>query len=192
MLPQSRLPESGSDLADTELMSRVMADDRHAFKELYDRHGGRVHAYLYRMVHDEALAEDLRQEVFIRLWQVRAAWCEKGTVAGYLIRVSHTLALNACQARRVRHHWVERVANGPQRVAPSPNDVMAQDAIMARVDQAIEALPERSRRAFILKRDASLSYKEIGELLGISPNTVGIHLSRAYKLLREALQDIRS
>jgi RNA polymerase sigma-70 factor (ECF subfamily) len=172
-------------------MARVRQGDRTAFRELYRRHESRVYAYLWRILGDGAAAEDLRQEAFIRLWEASAEWKAGGSVAGYLIRVARNLAFNARRHDQVQHRW--RIAaeyESPPSVQP-PDAVLVQQDLAARVNAAIEALPERPREVFILKRDASLSYREIAEQLGISPKTVEVHMGRAYRLLREALAGVR-
>jgi RNA polymerase sigma-70 factor (ECF subfamily) len=181
--------EPGHERTDEELMATVRAGNRTAFAEIYARHAPRVYAYLWRMLQDEALAEDLRQEAFIRLWQQRTKWSSRGSVAGYLVRVARNEALNAIEKGRVQRRWAVDQAGGPQATAPAPDTVLEQRHTVECVSAAIEALPDRAREVFSLKRDAGLSYREIGELLGISPKTVEAHMSKAYALLRSALSD---
>lgn len=172
-------------------MSRIRHGDRGSFRELYERHEGRVYAYLWRLLGDRGQAEDLRQEAFVRLWAAREDWEDSGSVAGYLIRVARNLALNTQRHEQVAHRWRVLVSSDPAPTPPPPDLVLAQENLAARIYAAIEALPERPREVFILKRDAGLSYREIAEQLGISPKTVEVHMSRAYKLLREALAGLR-
>lgn len=186
---RSEQASAGPDLTDGQLMLRVSAGSRHAFGMLYQRYNGRVHAYLWRMLRDEALVDDLAQESFIKLWQARHAWVESGSVAGFLVRVARNLALNSEKKRQVRQRYaVIGAAHEP--VSASVDDVLDQNDLIARVDAAIAALPARQGQIFSLKRDAGLSYKEIGSLLGISPKTVEVHLGNAYRSLREALLDV--
>lgn len=176
---------------DSELMARARTGDRLAFEEIYSRYEGRVYAYLWRLVRDEAVAADLRQDAFLRLWQARKDWKGGGSVAGYLIRAARNLAIDAHRRRRLHHRWQEETMSGPQAAALAPDAVLAQEGLEARVNAAVEALPERPREVFILKRDAGFSYREISELLGISTKTVEVHMGKALRLLRVALADLR-
>lgn len=171
-------------------MARVRAGSRLAFRDIYERHHARVYAYLWRMLQDEAAAEDLRQEAFIRLWHATEDWRDHGNVAGFLIRVARNLALNAQRSSRVRRQWSTATVSEGEAAARPPDEMLDQEAFRVRVEQAIEALPERAREVFILKRDAGQSYKEIATLLSISPKTVEAHMAAAYRLLRQQLADL--
>lgn len=179
------------DPTDDELMARVGAGNRLAFEQIHDRYGPRVHAFLWRLIGDEAIAADLRQDVFFRLWQARGNWKRGGSVPGYLIGVARNLAIDARRRERVHDRWREAAEHESSPGAPAPDVVLAQKDIALRVHAAIDALPARPREVFILKRDASLSYQEIAVFLGISPKTVEVHMGRALRLLRETLADLR-
>lgn len=176
---------------DDELMVSVRGGNRAAFEQIYERYGARVYAYLWRLVRDEATAADLRQDAFFRLWQARSNWKDGGSVPGYLIGVARNLAVDAHRRDRVHDRWREEAEHEPSPRTPAPDTVLAQKEVAMRVHAAIDALPARPREVFILKRDASLSYQEIAQLLGIAPKTVEVHMGRALKLLRDALADLR-
>jgi RNA polymerase sigma-70 factor (ECF subfamily) len=171
-------------------MRGVRAGDRSAFEELYRRHAQRVFSYLWRLTGDETAAADLRQEVFFRFWLARDQWHDGGAVAGYLIRTARNLSLNARRHERVREHW-DRLQSSTPSTAPPPDLLLSRSEIAERVRSAILALPPRPREVFSLKRDAELSYREIADLLEISPRTVEVHMHRALLLLRESLADLR-
>lgn len=176
---------------DTELMIRVRAGDRLAFEHLYHRYAARVYAIAWRLMRDEAAAADLRQEAFFRLWQRRTEWDGTGSVAAYLIRVARNLAFDGHRRRLVHERWRDEAAHEDSHRAPAPDILLAQQDVALRVHDAIDALPKRPREVFVLSRDAGLSYREIAELLGISPRTVELHMGKALRLLRETLVDLR-
>lgn len=173
-------------------MVRVSAGDRAAFDVVYSRHQARIYAYLWRIVADDALAADLRQETFIRLWQARAEWQADGSVTGFLIRVARNLAVDANRRYRVRAGLREEMILELHGAIPPPDVDLDRRERADRIQEAIAALPDRPREVFTLKRDVGLSYQEIAELLEISPKTVEVHMGRALRLLREALADLRS
>ena len=176
---------------ENELMDRVRAGDRVAFEQLYHRCEARVYAAAWRLMRDEAAAADLSQEAFFRLWQGRAEWEGNGSVAAYLIQVARNLAFDGHRRQRVHERWRDTTAHEGARRAPSPDTLLAQEDVALRVRDAIDALPNRPREVFVLKRDAGLSYREIADLLGISPKTVELHMGKALRLLRETLVDLR-
>ncbi len=176
---------------DDELMARARSGDRYAFEQLYGRHEARVYAFVWRLTGDEAIAADLRQEAFFRLWNARHEWKDGGSVGSYLIGVARNLAVDRHRRQRVHDRWCEEEGHGPPATPPAPDMVMEHQALAIRVHAAIDALPSRPREVFVLKRDAGLSYNEIAALLGISPKTVEVHMGRALRLLRESLSDLR-
>ena len=176
---------------DNELMDRVRAGDRVAFEQLYHRYAARVYAAAWRLMRDEAAAADLSQEAFFRLWQGRAEWEGTGSVAAYLIQVARNLAFDGHRRQLVHERWRDATAHEVAHRAPSPDTLLAQEEVALRVRDAIDSLPNRPREVFVLKRDAGLSYREIADLLEISPKTVEIHMGKALRLLREALVDLR-
>ncbi|MDQ3623408.1 MAG: sigma-70 family RNA polymerase sigma factor [Verrucomicrobiota bacterium] len=177
-------------LTDNELMVRVRVGDRRAFEHLYERHQARVYAFVWRLMRDEAVAADLRQEAFFRLWEGRGSWKAGGSVPGFLIGVARNLAVDGHRRQVVHDRWTVAAARESP-AAPAPDVVLAQEDLVFRVHAAIDSLPDRPREVFILKRDAGLSYIEIAELLGIAPRTVEVHMGKALRLLRGALADLR-
>jgi RNA polymerase sigma-70 factor, ECF subfamily len=85
-----------------------------------------------------------------------------------------------------------RPIDAEESTSPPPDVVLGEAKLTRRIIHAIDALPDRAREVFILKRDARLSYREIAALVDISPKTVEMHMGRALRLLRENLADLRT
>lgn len=175
--------------SDHDLMDGVRQGDEAAFEALYERHHRWIHSYLWRMTSDAALAADLMQEVFLRVWRDRERWQPSGSVRGYLVRIARRLALDDARRHEVRSKWAV-LAAAEQRSAPGPEAVRQDSERAKRVDAAIMELPERMREVFLLKRDAGLTYVEIAERMGTSPKTVDVQMSKALRRLRESLADL--
>jgi len=176
---------------DTKLMARVRAGDELAFELLFRRYEARLYAYLWRRVRDEELAADLTQETFVRLWQSRLRWQDSGSMGAYLIRTAQRLTIDEYRRREVRNRWSQDAAVASASAVRAPDQDLEERELRLRLDEAICALPERTREVFILKRDAGLSYREIAELMEISPKTVDAHMNRALRQLRDRLADLR-
>lgn len=168
-------------------MDRVREGDTDAFHAIYSRHGQAVFAYLWRQTGDQALAADLRQDVFLRLWEIRRRWQPGGSLRSFLLGVGRGLVIDHMRKLRVRDDAEPQVRELMSVVPPRPDEVTQERILAYAIEVALRQLPDRPREVFSLKRDAGLSYQEIAELLGISPRTVEVHMGRALAALRDAV-----
>ena len=183
------VPRSGPDDTgeETGLLARVAAGESEAFRGLVDRHLPTVLAIARRMLRDDAEAEDVAQETMLRLWR-NAAGLELGPngVRPWLRRVASNLCIDRVRARR-NTTVVEEV---PEESAP-PTQLrhLAERELGARVDAALQALPERQRLAITLFHYEGMSQIEVGDVLGISDEAVESLLARARRALKVALKE---
>ena len=183
------LPRSGPDDTgeETSLLARVAAGESEAFRGLVDRHLPTVLAIGRRMLRDDAEAEDVAQETMLRLWR-NAAGLELGPhgVRPWLRRVASNLCIDRVRARR-NTTVVEEV---PEESAP-PSQLrhLAERELGARVDAALQALPERQRLALTLFHYEGMSQIEVGEVLAISDEAVESLLARARRARKVALKE---
>ena len=183
------VPRSGPDDTgeETRLLARVAAGESEAFRGLVDRHLPTVLAIARRMLRDDAEAEDVAQETMLRLWR-NAAGLELGPngVRPWLRRVASNLCIDRVRARR-NTTVVEEV---PEESAP-PSQLrhLAERELGARVDAALQALPERQRLALTLFHYEGMSQIEVGEVLAISDEAVESLLARARRALKVALKE---
>lgn len=184
-------PMSREERTDEELMVALGQDQQMMLDLLLGRHWSAVVRFASGYVQSADAAEDIAQEAFVRLWQQRHSWKSTGSVRSFLYRVARNLALNETRSRRIRLLHRERAAAA---LMPEPTAVSSLEAddVQRRVDAAVAALPERRREIFILARHHDLSYAEIAETLGISPQTVANQMSAALATLREGLKDLVS
>ena len=91
----------------------------------------------------------------------------------------------------MRSRWADELRFSHPSTTPAPDTALERERLAARVNAAIDMLPDRMREVFSLKRDAGLTYREIAARLGISPKTVEVQMGNALKRLREALADLR-
>jgi len=170
-------------------MRRLREADPHALDELLERYWGPVAAYAGRVTGDEEAGEDVAQEVFLRLWQQRIEWRPVGSLRAFLYSVARHLSLNQSKRRwREVSHLPSYRAELERRRPVTPSQSTERSEIRLAVDRAVAALPARRREVFILARVHELSYKEIAEVMRISPQTVANQLSAAVAELRGALR----
>lgn len=174
--------------ARAEPIAARVADDQRRVEELYLRLERKLTSVVYRWLWNREETRDVIQEAFVRLWQMRdrVDWNR----AEPLI---YRIALNvASKRRRSRRIWqfvalselrTDAPTDGAAASAPGHDPAREQ-----RVRRAIDALPERHRRVLVMTMHAEMTYGEIGEVLGISPGTVGSRRNTAIQRLRAMLQ----
>jgi RNA polymerase sigma-70 factor (ECF subfamily) len=168
------------------LLARVARQDAQAFRILVDRHLGAIVALARRMLKDEAEADDVAQEALLRLWRAGET-LDVGPhgLRPWLRRVTSNLCLDRIRATRrtVVTDEVPEVAEPPTQAQGLEDQDLAR-----RVGEAMNALPERQRRALTLFHHEGLSQAEVGEVLGVSDEAVESLLSRARRALRASLE----
>lgn len=180
-------------VTDADLVARIRRGEEAAFEQIYREHYGGLCSYAVRWVRSRALAEEIVQDVFLRIWWRRADWEVGGTIAAYLFTSVRNGALNRVRAERTGRAWEERtraeVASLPLPPSAEPADHALREAELAQaIDDAVAELAPRCRETFVLRRRHHLSYVEIAEIMGISPKTVEVQIGIALKALRKRLE----
>ncbi len=182
---------------DLELMLRVRGDDAESFELLLRRHRTPLVNYFCRMVRDRALAEDLAQEAFLRVYQARHRYQAEARFTTWLYRIATNLALNAIRDRKpVASADASTGREGEPASArladsrPSIEQRMIESDRQRLIRQAIEALPGNQRAAVILHKYQEVDYQQIARVLGVSVSAVKSLLFRAYESLRARLEPL--
>ena len=179
--------------SDAELMLRVKDGDEESFGNLLSKHRDPVINYLYRMVHNAAVAEELAQDVFLRVYRARATYEPTAKFTTWLYRIATRVAFNFIRDGRVARAAVPLEGPTGEPIAalrtsePTAEDCLAADARAQEVRSAIRALPEKQRAAVILHKYQELDYREIAASLKCSESAVKSLLFRAYETLRGRL-----
>jgi RNA polymerase sigma-70 factor (ECF subfamily) len=184
---------------DVRLMLRVRdADDAAAFGELVERYQHRLVGILHHLLGQAEGAEDLAQEVFLRVFRTRKRYHPQAKFSTWLFTIANNLALNALRSRQ-RKPTVPLPAqdSGPLGARPAeqlvvdragpPSQHLQEMELAAVVRQALEGLNERQRMAVVLNKFEDLNYAEVAEVMGLTPQAVKSLLSRARCRLRDAL-----
>jgi RNA polymerase sigma-70 factor, ECF subfamily len=180
---------------DSELMLRVRDGDSASFGLLLERHRGPVIHFLYRMVQNQAIAEELAQEVFFRVYRSRTTYEPTAKFTTWLFRIATHLALNWIRdGKREKDH--ERIDEGAAAdyqsrqfsdAAPSVEQKLLRQSRMAEVREAIETLPEKQKAAVLMHKYQEMDYAQIASVLSCSESAVKSLLFRAYETLRARL-----
>lgn len=180
---------------DIELMLRVKDGDEDSFGILLDKHRNPLVYFLYRMVQDQAVAEELAQEVFLRIYRSRASYEPTAKFTTWLFRIATHLALNSLRDgkndRKQERLDQERDDEMPVRQLadknPSVEQSMVYQATLQEVRTAIAALPEKQRAAVLMHKYEEMDYSQIAKALESSESAVKSLLFRAYETLRSKL-----
>jgi len=185
---------------DLELMLAVRRGDASSFEELLRRYRGPLVGYFSRMLRDPAMAEDLAQETFMRVYQARERYEPDAKFTTWLYRIATNLALNVLRDRKEVAPSSEQDFEGE---TGEPGDASripdgrptAEQAMMVSerqrvIRQAVESLPERQRAAVVLHKYQEVDYRQIAKVLGVSESAVKSMLFRAYEALRLRLEPL--
>ena len=185
--------------SDAAIMLRVAAGDEAGFNFLVGKYHRAMISFLFRMVHNQAVAEELAQEVFLRVYRSRESYRAEAKFTTWLYRIATNLAVN--HARDTKH---ERSAqniylDAPDEESGTTPDVaddtptieqtMLRDERMAAIRAHVMELPERQRMAVLMHKYHGMDYRQIGEVLKLSESATKSLLFRAYQTLREKLKD---
>jgi RNA polymerase sigma-70 factor, ECF subfamily len=166
-----------------EVVRRAQAGDQDAFHTLYREHAGRVYALCLRLSGDRAAAEELTQDVFVRVWQKLRTFRGESAFSTWVHRLATNVALMAQRSRARR----ERRVNPVEDPAIYDRGVAPTAGAGIDLDQALARLPNGAREVFVLHDVEGYGHAEIGRLLGIAEGTSKAQLFRARRLLRGML-----
>ena len=185
-------------VSDADVMLRVKAGDESAFAYLVQKYRRPMVGFMYRLCHNPSTAEDLAQEVFLRVYRSRANYEASAKFSTWLYRIATNLAAN--HARDTRHERPEntvRLDEPDQETGTTPDladdTLSAEEQILKRerlaaIRNVVNALPERQRMAVIMHKYQQMDYREIAGVLKLSESATKSLLFRAYETLREQLK----
>jgi RNA polymerase sigma-70 factor, ECF subfamily len=186
-------------LTDAEVMLELKSGNMDAFDVLLNKYRKPIVHFMFRMVHNQAVAEELAQEVFLRVYRSRETYRAEARFSTWLYRIATNLGVN--HARDTRHERtaatiyldaVDAETGTTPDVAddtPSAETDLLQKERMNAIRQHVMALPERQKTAVLMHKYEGMDYKQIGEVLKLSESATKSLLFRAYQTLREKLKE---
>ena len=185
--------------SDAAIMLRVAEGDEASFTYLAEKYHRPIIHFLFRMVGNQAVAEELAQEVFLRVYRARESYRAEARFTTWLYRIATNLAVN--YARDTRHERSaqtvyldqadEESGTTPDLAddEPSAEERLLREERMAAIRRHVMELPERQRMAVAMHKYQGMDYRQIGEVLKLSESATKSLLFRAYQTLREELKD---
>ena len=190
---------NSGETTDAEVMLRVKAGDDSAFDFLVQKYRRPIINFMYRMAHNTAAAEDLAQEVFLRVYRSRSSYEASAKFTTWLYRIATNLGMN--YSRDTRHERPENVMNldepdeetgqSPDLADKTPSieeEILQRERLNA-IRQKVEALPERQKMAVLMHKYQQMDYRQIADVLKLSESATKSLLFRAYETLRTQLKE---
>lgn len=171
---------------DHALMRQVQQDDFEAFEKLVDRYKGRLVNVITRMLNDQAEAEDLVQETFLRVWTHRQDYDFSYCLSTWIYTIALNLAKN--ELRKHRKFKFFNLIEMAEKGIEIPDPKMGPSALGHMLDQAIATLPAKYKTAFLLRDVEQMSYEEVAQILGVPLGTVKSRVNRARAVLKDELK----
>jgi RNA polymerase sigma-70 factor (ECF subfamily) len=204
--PPATVPLARGDAAeatsDADVMLRVKAGDDSAFSYLLQKYRRPLVGFMYRLCHNPATAEELAQEVFLRVYRSRSTYEPSAKFTTWLYRIATNLAVN--HARDTRHERPEktvRLDEPDQETGTTPDladeSLTAEEQLLrkerlAAIRAKVNALPERQRLAVVMHKYQQMDYRQIATVMKMSESATKSLLFRAYETLREQLKEFVS
>ncbi len=176
------------ELTEASLITGLQQRSEAAFQQVFTTWYRPLHAYAFTLLQEEAMAEEMVQSVFVKLWERSDSLNLGGSLAAYLYRAVHNESMNYLKHLKVRQKHQLHVVHRSEHTDHAGRRLQVKE-LEARIGEALEELPEQCRTVFQLSRFEELRYREIAERLQISVKTVENHMGKALRLLREKLAD---
>ena len=162
--------------------------DKEQFELLFKTHFNYLCNFAKQYVNDADTAQDICQKVFIALWEKRENLNSNQSIKSYLFTAVKNRCLNYIRDNKKYRSKVLDLDCGDFDLAEKEEDQFGEEELKSKIDKAMNSLPEKCRMVFEMSRFQKMKYREIAEELDISQKTVEAHMSKAMKILREALK----
>lgn len=193
-------PSGGEPEDDAVLVSRAQKGDSRAYDDLVTRHRGRIYAMIRNMIHHEADAWDLAQEVFIKAWHALPRFEAKARFSTWLFRITHNVVYDWTRKRKIEsagelndeifeRDRIDPSASTAPSEAEAPDTSLQHGELRAKIEKALSKLSAEQRECVVLKDVQGLSYKEIADVMGCTLGTVMSRLFYARQKLQALLKD---
>jgi RNA polymerase sigma-70 factor (ECF subfamily) len=166
------------------LLALLSEDNEQAFRVIFDRHRDKIYRLALMYVKAESLAEDIVQDIFLKLWTQRKELSGIGSLESWIHTLTRNHTLN--HLKKIAVDWTAREALAHARTARTDTTdyKVRSTEYEALFKEAVGQLPDQQKRVYLLAKEEDLSYAEIGAQLSLSPLTVKTHMARAFASIR--------
>jgi RNA polymerase sigma-70 factor (ECF subfamily) len=164
--------------------------DMSAFDSIYKKYSVRIYSFVFGIIKSKDDAQDIVQEVFIKLWDKRESLKEHLSFKSYLFTIAYNTTISLIRARVKEKDFAAMVKSKqiPLNIDPA-NVQLEYTELKEKLEETINKLPKRQKQVYLLSRKEDLSYKQIAIKMGISVNTVENHMSKALRFIRSNIKN---
>jgi RNA polymerase sigma-70 factor, ECF subfamily len=173
---------------DKELYLKLKGGDEEAFQTLFLKYYSAMCRFANQLLNDRELAEEIAQDMFVKIWEKRALLNIETSVQHYFFRSVRNHCLNHIQHEKIKKQYANKIMESAHQEINTEQYYLEID-LVKRIEKSIASLPPKRMEIFRLSREQGLKYKEIADKLGISVKTVEAQMGLALKYLREDLKD---
>lgn len=170
------------------LVIRLRQGDRTAYETIYKRYAERMYYFSMKYLENETEAEEVTQNVFIKLWVKREELREDLSLNSFLFMITKNIVIDVLRKRKRDRELSEKIGLQQQQLMEAPDDIFEYQELAAEINKLISSLPERRRHIYRLSREKGLSHKEIATELCISPKTVEVQIGLSLQQIRNFLK----
>ena len=170
------------------LFSRMSTGDLQAFAEIFYHYSQRIYGFILNKTKSEHLAEEIVQEVFIKLWNKREELADIENYGAYILTMATNKTYDFLRKMASEERLKQQVWSSIQTYSNLTEETLDLNASQALLREAIEQLPPQRKKVFLLSRQEGLSHFEISERLDLSPKTVNNHLVEALRFIKNYIQ----
>ena len=170
---------------DHDLFRLIAGDDQMAFSELFRRYDKRIYPFVLKMIRNSALAEEITQEIFIKLWQHRAKLSSIDRPEAYILTIAARHTLDQIKKRLNENKMLQGLLASKEGSHNDTEEKLLLRDRAALIQLAVDQLPPQQKSVYELSRLEGMNYDQIAQQLQISPNTVRNHLVKALRSIRD-------
>ncbi len=189
VFPKERKPIYLEQNIGVQLVEEINVNQERAFEQVFKAHYHALHAYAHTMLKDEMLAEEIVQNLFLKLWEKKEQLAKQASVKAYLYKCVYHDCLNHIRHQKVQLRYAAHAVHHHHSKAAEASASAELSELQKHIEIALNDLPQQCRTIFQMSRFEELKYREIAEQLQISVKTVENQMGKALKLLRSKLAD---
>jgi len=171
----------------SHIIVQVRKGNKLAFSQLFRMYYPRIYSFIFQLLRDKTLAEEITQDVFLRLWINREKLDPDLSFGSYLFTIAKNIVLNFYKKRDVEQRYIEQTVRSFDTESIDPEEDFYYKDLLSIIDKAVNEMPPQQRKVFRLSREEGLLNAEIAEKLGISKRTVEKHISTSLNSLRKVI-----
>ncbi len=173
-----------------ELLTRLKNGDMLAFDTVYELYSHKLFSFIFKILKNKAETDDIVQEVFVKIWESRHKLNDYKLLNSYIFTIAYNNSIDLIRKRINNTKYLEHLKNSTV-ISVTPNAIsqIEFNELNTQAEKLIADLPDRQKQVYLLHREEGLTYPEIAEQLGISKNTVEIHMVKALKYLRQNMDN---